>query len=155
MRPPCGEIAKRRREGRGCREPLEIATFMGTSLGRSGFRSSVGSRTLPFGEQASDNRAVAAAIDEGFGFGRRRQGEIYLAGLRGRRPRVPANPVELERRARRAMSRQGFAYIAGGAGLESTMAANRAAFDRWRIVPRFLSDVSTRDTSVELFGRRL
>ncbi len=53
------------------------------------------------------------------------------------------------------MSREGFAYIAGGAGLESTMAANRAAFERWRIVPRFLNDVSDRDTSVELFGRRL
>src|SRR5919199_5015937 len=35
------------------------------------------------------------------------------------------------------------------------MAANRAAFERWRIVPRMLRDVSRRDTSVELFGRRL
>jgi lactate 2-monooxygenase len=35
------------------------------------------------------------------------------------------------------------------------MAANRSAFERWRIVPRFLQDVSARDTSVELFGRRL
>ncbi|MGZ4659554.1 MAG: alpha-hydroxy-acid oxidizing protein, partial [Blastococcus sp.] len=32
---------------------------------------------------------------------------------------------------------------------------NRAAFDRWAVVPRVLRDVSTRDTSVELFGRRL
>jgi lactate 2-monooxygenase len=53
------------------------------------------------------------------------------------------------------MSREGFAYIAGGAGIESTVAANRSSFDRWRIVPRFLNDVSARDTSVELFGRRL
>ena len=35
------------------------------------------------------------------------------------------------------------------------MAANRAAFDRWRIVPRVLRDVSDRDLSVELLGRRL
>ena len=35
------------------------------------------------------------------------------------------------------------------------MRANRAAFDRWRIVPRMLRDVSERDTSVELFGRTL
>ena len=27
--------------------------------------------------------------------------------------------------------------------------------ERWRIVPRFLNDVSERDTSVELFGRRV
>jgi lactate 2-monooxygenase len=53
------------------------------------------------------------------------------------------------------MGREGFAYIAGGAGLETTIAANRAAFERLRIVPRFLNDVSVRDTSVELFGRRL
>jgi lactate 2-monooxygenase len=35
------------------------------------------------------------------------------------------------------------------------MAANRAAFDRYRIVQRALRDVSNRDLSVELFGRRL
>jgi lactate 2-monooxygenase len=35
------------------------------------------------------------------------------------------------------------------------MDANRAAFDRWRIVPRVLRDVETRDRSIELFGRRL
>jgi isopentenyl diphosphate isomerase/L-lactate dehydrogenase-like FMN-dependent dehydrogenase len=53
------------------------------------------------------------------------------------------------------MSREAFAYTAGGAGSESTMRANRAAFERWRIVPRMLRDVSVRDTSVDLFGRRL
>jgi lactate 2-monooxygenase len=87
--------------------------------------------------------------------GRARQSEIYLSGLRGKRQRVPMHAVELERRARRAMSREGFAYIAGGAGLESTVAGNRSAFERRRIVPRFLKDVSVRDTSIELFGRRL
>ena len=35
------------------------------------------------------------------------------------------------------------------------MAANRAAFDRWRIVPRMLVDTSSRDLGVTLFGRRL
>jgi lactate 2-monooxygenase len=99
--------------------------------------------------------AMATEIDERSEYGRFRQAEIYLAGLRGRRPRVPASPVELERRAEKSMSREGFAYIAGGAGLESTVAANRSAFERWRIVPRFLNDVSSRDTSVELFGRTL
>jgi lactate 2-monooxygenase len=45
--------------------------------------------------------------------------------------------------------------VAAGAGGEGTVAANRAAFDRWRIVPRMLRDVSERDLSVQLFGRRL
>src|SRR5436309_1583638 len=52
------------------------------------------------------------------GYGRQRQRDIYLAGLRGRKPRVPQNAAALERAAQRAMSREGFAYIAGGATLE-------------------------------------
>src|SRR5256714_1447229 len=35
------------------------------------------------------------------------------------------------------------------------MRANRTAFERRRIVPRMLRDVSSRDTSIELFGRKL
>ena len=53
------------------------------------------------------------------------------------------------------MSARAWAYIAGGAGEGRTMAANRAALDRWAIVPRILRDVSQRDLGVELFGRRL
>ncbi len=53
------------------------------------------------------------------------------------------------------MSREAFAYVAGGAGLESTIAANRTGLDSWRIVPRVLRDVSPRDLSTELFGRTL
>lgn len=84
-----------------------------------------------------------------------RQSEIYLAGVRGVRPSVPVDVDELEQAARRALSPAAFAYLAGGAGSESTMRANRAAFERWRIMPRMLRDVSRRDTNVELFGRRL
>jgi len=53
------------------------------------------------------------------------------------------------------MSAEAFAYVAGGAGAEETMRANRRAFQGVSIVPRTLRDVSERDTSVELFGRRL
>jgi lactate 2-monooxygenase len=53
------------------------------------------------------------------------------------------------------MSRAAFAYIAGSAGLERTDRANTDAFARQRIVPRVLRDVSRRDLSIELFGRRL
>jgi lactate 2-monooxygenase len=84
-----------------------------------------------------------------------RQTRIYLDGVSGRRPRVPLDAHRLERRARRAMSRNAYAYIRAGAGNERTMYANRAAFDQWRIVPRMLRDVSERDTGIELFGRRL
>ena len=84
-----------------------------------------------------------------------RQTAIYLAGVTGRRPPVPVDATRLEAGARRAMAPEAFAYVAAGAGTEDTVAANRAAFARRRIVPRMLRDVSDRDTSVELLGRRL
>jgi lactate 2-monooxygenase len=84
-----------------------------------------------------------------------RQAEVYRGGIAGKRPRVPVDAAALEEAAREAMSPEGFAYVAGGAGAESTVRENRAAFERWRIVPRVLRDVSARDTGVELFGRRL
>ena len=89
------------------------------------------------------------------GPGRRRQTEIFVTGIGGRRPTVPIGPSALEQRAERAMSAEAFAYVAGGAGTETTVRRNRDAFDRWSIVPRVLRDVSRRDFSLELFGRRL
>lgn len=61
----------------------------------------------------------------------------------------------LQARAKHALGPRSYAYVAGGAGDEVTQRANRAAFDKWAVVPRVLRDVSHRDTSVELFGRRL
>lgn len=89
------------------------------------------------------------------GFGRERQNQIYTAGVHGRTPIVPTDFAELERAAKRAMSNRAWAYIAGGAGEGRTMAANRAALDRWAIVPRVLRDVSQRSLATELFGRTL
>jgi lactate 2-monooxygenase len=89
------------------------------------------------------------------GFGRARQSEIYIGGASGAREPVPSDAQALEAAARLAMSPEGYDYIAGGAGLQSTLAANRAAFERWRILPRMLRDVSVVDTSVELLGARL
>jgi lactate 2-monooxygenase len=84
-----------------------------------------------------------------------RQTRIYLGGVSGRRPRVPLDAGRLEAAAERALAPHAYGYIAAGAGNERTIAANRAAFDRWRIVPRMLRDVEQRDSTVELFGRTL
>ncbi|MFF2272504.1 alpha-hydroxy-acid oxidizing protein [Agromyces sp. NPDC058136] len=92
--------------------------------------------------------------DDDRGYGRARQSEVYRAGLSGIRPAVPVDAEALERAARKALSAEAFAYLAGGAGAESTMTANRAAFARRQIWPRVLRDVSTRDLSIELLGRR-
>ena len=89
------------------------------------------------------------------GIGRERQFEVYVAGTRGAYPRVPVSFEDLEGAARKAMSAEAFAYVAGGAGREESMRANRDAFERWRIVPRMLRDVSRRETGIDLLGTRL
>lgn len=83
------------------------------------------------------------------------QRDIYLQGLSGRKPEIPFHPDALEEKAQQTMSKAGFAYIAGGAGLESTVRENRQAFERWKIIPRMLRDVNDADTTTELFGKRL
>lgn len=87
--------------------------------------------------------------------GTERQKTIYLRGSGRKRPIVSSRASRLEEQARGRMSEEAFAYIAGGAGEERTMTANRSAFDYWRIVPRYLRDVETRDTAVELIGDTL
>ena len=47
-----------------------------------------------------------------------------------------------------------YGYIRSGAGGEQTLRNNRNAFQKYAIVPRFLHDVSTVDTSIELFGKK-
>ncbi|MDX1942719.1 MAG: lactate 2-monooxygenase [Saprospiraceae bacterium] len=80
---------------------------------------------------------------------------IYIGGMMGVQPIVPSDFYALEVAARRKLSKEAFAYIAGSAGLEKTMDANRRAFDEWQIVPRMLRDVSNRDISIEIFGQKL
>ncbi|WP_369130692.1 alpha-hydroxy-acid oxidizing protein [Modestobacter roseus] len=94
-------------------------------------------------------------MDSAAGTGRQRQDTVYRAGVYGRHPRVPTVYRALAERARRRLGPRAHGYVAGGAGDEDTQRADRAAFDRWAVVPRVLRDVSARDTSVELFGRRL
>ncbi|MGZ6255901.1 MAG: alpha-hydroxy acid oxidase [Candidatus Limnocylindria bacterium] len=74
-------------------------------------------------------------------------------------PTLPTDPnlINLDDYERVAVARLApgpLAYFAGGAGDESTLRDNRAAFARQAIVPRVMRDVSIVDTSVELFGRR-
>lgn len=87
--------------------------------------------------------------------GMRRQFEIYQLGLAGKKLSVPIPLAELERKAAEVLSVPAHDYVAGSASGERTAQANLAAFDRWRIVPRMLRDVSRRDLSIELFGNTL
>jgi lactate 2-monooxygenase len=80
------------------------------------------------------------------------QNEIYLRGLGGETPSLPVSVDALERAAYETMSVESVGYVAGGAGAERTVAANRNSLDRWRIVPRMLRGVAERDLRTTLFG---
>ncbi|HEV1996147.1 MAG TPA: alpha-hydroxy-acid oxidizing protein [Candidatus Acidoferrum sp.] len=84
--------------------------------------------------------------------GMERQLAISQGGLMGVRPSAPVSLALLEQAAKEKLAPQAYDYVAGGAGGEQTMRANRQAFHRWKIVPRMLRDVSTRDLSVSLLG---
>lgn len=87
-------------------------------------------------------------------FGRERQAEIYTGGIAGRKNKIPVQHHLLYQKASEKMSPDAHSYICGGAGMEKTMSANREAFDRRQIVPKMLNDVSERDLSIELFGKK-
>ena len=88
-------------------------------------------------------------------FGPSREMEIYSLGLTGGTLSVPVPLALLEQKAKEILPPPAYDYVAGAAGAEDTLRANREAFYRWRIVPRMLRDVSQRDLSVEIFGARL
>ncbi len=83
------------------------------------------------------------------------QDEINLAGLGGVTPDLPTDLDELERAAAGRLTPGAYAYIAGSAGSGDTARENRAAFRRWRIVPRMLTDVSSPSYASTVLGAEL
>ena len=69
---------------------------------------------------------------------------------------IPAEIIcaqDYEVLAPRFMAPATFEYLAGGSASGSTVAANRAAFARWSVMPRILRDVSHGHTRLQLAGR--
>jgi lactate 2-monooxygenase len=83
------------------------------------------------------------------------QDEIYLTGLTGAVPEFPTDLGRLEEAARAVMTPRAFGYVAGAAGSGDTATENLAAFRRWRIVPRMLTDVSTPSFTSTVLGTDL
>jgi isopentenyl diphosphate isomerase/L-lactate dehydrogenase-like FMN-dependent dehydrogenase len=79
------------------------------------------------------------------------QNAIYISG---QPPEWPVAAEDWERAAEKVLEPGPFGYIAGGAGSESTMSANLAAFGHWRLRPRMLTGNAVRDISVEVLGMR-
>ena len=78
------------------------------------------------------------------------QNAIYIAG----KTEWPIAPEDWEAKAEEVLDPGAFGYIAGGAGGESTIRANLAAFERRPLRPRMLRGNGQRDISVEVIGAR-
>jgi lactate 2-monooxygenase len=78
------------------------------------------------------------------------QNAIYIAGG----PEWPVAPEDWATVAEAVLDPDAFGYIAGGAGGESTLLANRDAFEQRRLRPRMLAGNVQRDLSVEVAGTR-
>ena len=65
------------------------------------------------------------------------------------------SPADLEAEARRRLDPAVYDFYAGGADGELTLRANETAFARIGLLPRVLCGHTSRDLTVELFGRRL
>ena len=76
------------------------------------------------------------------------QNEIYVTG----ESPWPVGSSDWESRAAATLEPGPFGYIAGGAGEEATMRANRDAFERRRLRPRMLKGNTERELSVEVLG---
>ena len=67
----------------------------------------------------------------------------------------PINVLEFEPLARQRLPGAAWDYVAQGAADEITLRRNREAFDALRLRPRVLTDVSSLDTRLVLFGQQL
>lgn len=67
--------------------------------------------------------------------------------------RQALNIEDLRQMARKCLPRVAYDYLEGGAEDDVTLRENRAAFERIRLRPRTLVDVSGRSQQVEVFGK--
>jgi 4-hydroxymandelate oxidase len=68
-------------------------------------------------------------------------------------PAPPLNLHEYEVAARAVLPPMIFDFVAGGSGDEVTVRGNRAAFDRWRLLPWVLGGVCEAATATSVLGR--
>jgi isopentenyl diphosphate isomerase/L-lactate dehydrogenase-like FMN-dependent dehydrogenase len=67
----------------------------------------------------------------------------------------PLNVHDYERLAQDCLTEHAWEYLRGGAGDETTLRANRTAFERWHLRPRLLVDVRDVDTRTTVLGTEI
>ncbi|GAB5101297.1 alpha-hydroxy acid oxidase [Caballeronia sp. HLA56] len=70
------------------------------------------------------------------------------------RPDKALSIDDLRKIARRRLPRVIYDYLEGGAEDEACLAANRRAFEKHRLLPRYLVDITQRDQSTTVLGQR-
>ena len=65
------------------------------------------------------------------------------------------NLEDLEQQAKQQIDPASYDFVAGGAGTEQTLRANREAFQKIQILPRVLTGIKEPDTTIELLGQKL
>ena len=70
-------------------------------------------------------------------------------------PSQPITAGDYEQLARAALDPATFDFVAGGADEELTLRENRAGYERLRLVPHMMRDVSSVSSEVEVLGARL
>lgn len=83
--------------------------------------------------------------------GMQHQLQINFAGTQDIRPVVPVPFEEIRQKAKDAMTPEDFGYRAGGD--EATIDNNKAAFNKWQIVPHLIGEEANRNIAIELFGK--
>lgn len=87
-------------------------------------------------------------------YGVKTQKQVYLDGMAGKKNSVPVIFKNLREKAKKKMSTEAFAYVAGGAGLGTTMKSNREAFSRYQLSGKMMEATTEIDLSITLFGKK-
>jgi isopentenyl diphosphate isomerase/L-lactate dehydrogenase-like FMN-dependent dehydrogenase len=81
-------------------------------------------------------------------------GELLTQLEKATNPAI-VNSEDLEQQAKQQLDQASYDFVAGGAGSELTLRANREAFQKLAIMPRVLTGIKQVDTSMNLLGQRL
>ena len=68
---------------------------------------------------------------------------------------MPVNIAEMERHAQSKLPKNAWDYYASGSNDMITLRENRAAFNRLRLMPKILVDVSTLSTETTVLGEKV
>jgi lactate 2-monooxygenase len=83
------------------------------------------------------------------------QMKFYKSGDGAAKLLLPISFEDWEKRAKQILGAGPFDYVSGAAGAGDTLRANLKAFQKYQIRPRICREVSKRDITINLFGKKI